>query len=466
MNSDGYFGPLLDLKAINEQQLSGHGWVLRGLCEYYEWKRDEASLVMIDRIVRKLALPTAGQHSSYPIDPAARKAGGGALGEIADSVGNWKVSTDVGCDFIFLDGITHAYKVHPSTELRSLADEMIDRYLQVDLVAIKAQAHASLTGLRALLRHNKQTGDVRLLTAVEQRFRLYRAEALTENYANYNWFGRPTATEPCAIVDSFILAVQLWQHTGNSSYLEDAHLIYFNGLGRGQRNNGGYGTDTCAGAYDAFIKMKHYEAYWCCTMRGGEGHARAIEYSYFSRQEQLYVPFFCDSKATLNVGGGTVTLRQQTQYPYAGKVTLHVVQSSTEGPVSLSFAAPWWTKSHQITVNGRKASVHLRDGLVSTRTKLQAGGTIVLQFEQVNGWRNTLNPHSIRGYRCLHAGPILLCSNAESEVVVPNEVKVVQDDERRYRTEPGGMSLERINDLNELAVPPENECRRQVLFRV
>ena len=34
MNSQGYFGPLLDPKAVDEQQLSGHGWVLRGLCEY------------------------------------------------------------------------------------------------------------------------------------------------------------------------------------------------------------------------------------------------------------------------------------------------------------------------------------------------------------------------------------------------------------------------------------------------
>ena len=51
------------------------------------------------------------------------------------------------------------------------------------------------------------------------------------------------------------------------------YSIYFNGQGRAQRNNGGYGTDTCAGAYDPFLRVKHYEAYWCCTMRGGEGNA-------------------------------------------------------------------------------------------------------------------------------------------------------------------------------------------------
>ena len=41
MNGQGYFGPPLDPEAVDEQQLSGHGWVLRGLCEYYEWMLTE-----------------------------------------------------------------------------------------------------------------------------------------------------------------------------------------------------------------------------------------------------------------------------------------------------------------------------------------------------------------------------------------------------------------------------------------
>jgi hypothetical protein len=103
MNASGYFGPPLDLKAIDEQQLSGHGWVLRGLSEYCEWRRDARSREMLERIVRNLALPTRGRHSSYPIDPAARKhAAGGAFGDIASQIGSWEVSTDIGCDFILV----------------------------------------------------------------------------------------------------------------------------------------------------------------------------------------------------------------------------------------------------------------------------------------------------------------------------------------------------------------------------
>ena len=40
LNENGYMGIIYENK-MNEQQLSGNGWMLRGLCEYYEWKKDK-----------------------------------------------------------------------------------------------------------------------------------------------------------------------------------------------------------------------------------------------------------------------------------------------------------------------------------------------------------------------------------------------------------------------------------------
>ena len=63
---------------------------------------------------------------------------------------------------------------------------------------------------------------------------------MTENHENYNWFDRfDTWTEPCAIIDSYLLAVQLWEHTMKPEYRDDAELIYYNGICHTQRNNGG-----------------------------------------------------------------------------------------------------------------------------------------------------------------------------------------------------------------------------------
>ena len=43
LNERGYLGTI-HTPVVDEQQLSGHGWLLRGLCEYYEWKGDSAAL--------------------------------------------------------------------------------------------------------------------------------------------------------------------------------------------------------------------------------------------------------------------------------------------------------------------------------------------------------------------------------------------------------------------------------------
>ena len=105
LNTGGYFGPLSSGGIIDEQQLSGHGWVLRGLAERYEQTKSDEIADSLSRVLRNLALPTLGKHRNYPIDPAQRKDAGEAAGSILGRIGDWNVSTDVGCDFIFLDGV-------------------------------------------------------------------------------------------------------------------------------------------------------------------------------------------------------------------------------------------------------------------------------------------------------------------------------------------------------------------------
>jgi hypothetical protein len=159
LNEKGYFGDVLASGTVDEQQLSGNGWVLRGLCEYYLWTQDPLALDWINRMVDNLALSTRGLHLQYPIDPKQRVDGGGASGTLSRQLGPWLVSTDIGCDFIFLDGVVQAYDITHRQELRPLIEEMIGRFLQLDLCAVKAQTHTSLTAMRALLRYYESTGE-------------------------------------------------------------------------------------------------------------------------------------------------------------------------------------------------------------------------------------------------------------------------------------------------------------------
>ena len=185
-NTGGYFGKLLG-DTIDEQQLSGHGWLLRGLCEYYLWKKDEKVAGYIKDIINNLALPTKGFHATYPINPEDRKQ---KVGEMAGTkqnvIGNWLLSSDVGCDLIFLDGVVQAYELFPNPETKELIDEIIARFMEMDLLKIKAQTHATLTGTRALIRYYKITNEQKYLDRAIENFDLYLTDGMTANFENYN----------------------------------------------------------------------------------------------------------------------------------------------------------------------------------------------------------------------------------------------------------------------------------------
>lgn len=420
MNEKGYFGNIPPAGIVDEQQLSGNGWVLRGLCEYYLWQHDARCLEQINRIVDNLVLPTRGLHSQYPIDPNQRKHDGGAVGSVSCRIGSWLVSSDVGCDYIFLDGVVQTYAVTRREKLKPVIDEMIGRFLQIDLRAIKAQTHASLTAMRALLRYYEITGDTKLLKAVRERFALYRQFGMTENYENYNWFDRPEWTEPCAVVDSYLLAVGLWRWTGNVDYLELAERIYYNGLAFEQRANGGFGLQTCSGTGTALLAVHCQEAHWCCTMRGAEGLARAAQYSFFTDPKGLYAVRFNNATVKASFGErGDLELSEETDYPFAGAVQLTVCSNTLTFQPVIRLFAPRWISQPVVTLNGRSVKVRLENGFVCISEPLRRGDVIAFNFQISSGAQSVEGRESAPGWRKLYYGPLLLAAKVGADPLLP-----------------------------------------------
>lgn len=378
MNELGYFGPIYEEGKFNEQQLSGNGWVLRGLCQYYEWTGDKKALDMIENIVNNLFIKGKGIFKDYPIDPEGRKKNlGDAIGEIVYNDNNWILSSDIGCIFIGMEGLIHSYKILGRADLKELIDELVDRFLEVDLTGIRAQTHASLTACRGLIRLAEITGDESYISEVQKRYELYRQYGMTAGYQNYNWFCRPeTWSEPCAVVDSYMVAVQLWMHTGDASYLDDAELIYYNGICHDQRANGGFGCDFCpstlTGRTDLAVRTD--EASWCCTMRGAEGLESAVSYSYFTKGDRLYLPFYMDSNLTLANG---FTLNQQTSYPFEENVRLEI--GKTAGMKEIWLRIPVGSEDHAVCINSTPAKTSVEGNFIRV-TGFKDGDVIDFSF--------------------------------------------------------------------------------------
>jgi len=382
LNKHDFFGSLLDITAISEQQLSGNSWYIRALCELYEWKKEPDVLTMIKNCIESLMLPLKGSYKRYPIEKEARQVLGGRedgnlTGEI---IGGWRVSTDIGCAFIPIDGFSHAYHLTKNEGLKELVFEMIERLAESDLISADFQTHATLSALRGILRFYEDTGESRLLELAVKTFDFYTKNGMTENFANRNWFCRPDWTEPCAVVDSYIVSMELWRHTQKSDYLQLAHSIFYNALYYAQRDNGGFGCDVCTGANGTQLlhpsNESVYEAWWCCTMRGGDGLAAASRHMAAQSGDILYLPVYQDG--TIKSDG--LILCETTGYPYDGNVMIQVLQNESKFTKLALFAADWM-ESPCMMLNSVNIPVVIENGFILLDRALEVGDIIELSFD-------------------------------------------------------------------------------------
>ena len=408
LNADGYFGLILPDSLVDEQQLSGNGWVLRALCEYYLWKKDQQTLEYIHKIIDNLALRTKGFHQRYPLDPIIRSHLGEVIGSRIDNPYNgWILSTDIGCDFIFLDGLVQAYEITNREDLIPVIDEIIALYERIDVEVIEAQTHSTLSGARALIRYYGITGNESLLQLAKERYEAYIQRATTENYENYNWFGRPEWSESCGIVDSYQLAVQLWAFTGNPAYLADAQKIYYNAICFEQRENGGFGGACCAGAHDhKSVAVFFYEAHWCCSMRGGEGLSCAAQYTAFVQGDRILLTNLVSGDYGLQRNAGKTQFTIETDYPFSNEAKVKFNDDAKN--LTFSFFRPAWMTDIQVMLNGKALETKEENGFVVVAGSRKKNEVLDISFNQKAVALACENPNNMKGVTKYIYGPLTL----------------------------------------------------------
>ena len=425
-NERGYIGLVHPAGRADENQVGGHNAMPRGLSEYYLWKKDPRALAALRGIITNLMLPTRGLYGAYPDHLLDKLMGGPVSGLTVAHDGVWLgLSTDIGTLFFTLDGLTQAYLVDPSQELRMLIETMIARYAQLDIIALSAQTHATLTALRGILRwYTEVDARPEYLKLVVDRFQLYLDQARTEHHANFNWFGRPDWTETCAIIDSFMLGVQLWQVTREPVYIAEAHRIYHNAICHHQRPNGGFGCDYCAGSNgDRFVHaFKWFEAPWCCSMRGAEGLSCAARYVAFTdpaAPRDVWLPFYFEGAVTVRAPGGELALNATGEYPYGGKITYKVTKAAAGGPWRLRFFVPPGVEAKSFVVRRGEHVLPSKSekGFIVVETPLAADDVIAVEFAITLVCESAKYPAEFPNARHFTHGPLLL--GAETDIAVP-----------------------------------------------
>jgi rhamnogalacturonyl hydrolase YesR len=462
LNEKGYLGEILPENEFDEQQLSGHNWLLRALLEYYKWRQDKKILNIIHTLVNNLYLPLKGKYRTYPTNPKQRIFKGEAAGNLDGSIiGNWHTSTDIGCAYLSLDGLSQYYEIFKEDNVKGLLIEMIETFMNIDFINLSMQTHSSLSAIRGIIRFYEATNKQEYLDFAIKLFNLYITEGMTENYANYNWFGRPTWTEPCAIVDSYLIAIELFKNMLNSEYLEIAQKIYYNGLGYAQRPNGGFGCDICAGANDIYIAPNIYEAYWCCSMRGGEGLSRHAENLMMFDQDDIY--FIDYNNGTFKCEDLDITVK--TNYPVESDI--HVKLENVKKDKNLKFFIPscYDKSSVVIKVDKNKIDISFVDNFALVSIKSKEKTEIEISFDIKPYKAGTVNINTIKKHHIFWHGVLLLGALTENEIELTDTSDLIYKGKAKYCIRNTEFLLSPIIDMIDLDEDKVLNDKRQILFK-
>lgn len=286
INENGHLGAPFDGKTAKETLITGHLWYVRGFLRYAKNFKSEKAMEIAKRTVENLYLPSLPMFEAYPLE-RYQKNDGGIAGKSYDNVNGWELSTDIGCAFMSLDALVDYYEVTQDMRVFHFICRLIEIFDGIDFVDCGFQTHCTLSTLRAILHFYELTKDPRYFEMAKNKFEIYLLHGMTLTYENFNWFGREKSwTEPCAVVDSLMLAKSFYHYTNEARYLTLARRIWFNGLQFCQRPDGGCGSNSCVTKENPILSVKSLQNSFCCNMRYAEGILEVMKDEHlFSRNE-------------------------------------------------------------------------------------------------------------------------------------------------------------------------------------
>ncbi len=118
----------------------------------------------------------------------------------------------------------------------------------------------------------------------------------------------------------------------------------------------------------------------CCPPNIARLIASLPAYCYSVSPKDLYVHLYAAGEARCQVGGRAVTLRQETRYPWDGRIRLNV---SPDAPavLALRLRIPGWCRCWRATLNGREIEGRVSKGYLRLRRRWEAGDAVELTLE-------------------------------------------------------------------------------------
>ena len=252
--------------------------------------------------------------------------------------------------------------------------------------------------------------------------------------------------ETCAAI-----AFMMWNHrmflfTGESQYMDVVERTCYNGFISGASLTGDRFFYPNPLVYDGVAKNNHGfagRAPWfgcaCCPPNLMRTTAAITGYFYAVRGDSLHVNFYAPSEGEAAVAGMRVKLRQETEYPWDGRVRL-TVSPETPAAFTLRLRIPGWVQGRPVPsdlyryddavpaawtlcVNGQEMVPKLEQGYVVITRQWRPGDYVELDLPMpVRTVRGSPLIAAITGCVALERGPVVYCVEGTDSITAPAEL--------------------------------------------
>jgi len=229
--------------------------------------------------------------------------------------------------------------------------------------------------------------------------------------SDYDLPNESAYAETCAAIGLIFWAQRLLQLDCNRRYTDALELALYNSVLSAISSDGQhffYENPLASNGH-------HHRQPWfvcpCCPPNLARLFSSLGEYIYAQSQTDAIVHLYIQGTGRLSVGGQVVTLHQETDYPWEGKVAVRVVPEQP-GTFGLRLRIPGWCRSAGVQVNGEDISLtnRLAHGYIRIERLWQPGDVVTLELPMPIE-RLSAHPdiQADQGQIALQRGPLIYC---------------------------------------------------------
>lgn len=252
--------------------------------------------------------------------------------------------------------------------------------------------------------------------------------------ANYELPNDTAYLETCAAIANALWNERMFLLHGDAKYLDVLERVIYNGFLSGVSMNGDrffYPNPLESDGKAKFNMGACERAPWfgcsCCPVNDVRFIPEIANFIYATRGKELFVNLFIGGAANLELAGTPVDVRQTTQYPWDGKVTV-TLQPEKSKRFTLDLRIPGWARNQPlpsdlyryddgltpgvtVAVNGKAIKPKLEKGFAQITRTWKPGDTVTLQMDMPV--RRVVAHPAVQADRdrfALERGPLVYCA--------------------------------------------------------